>query len=95
MGGQDVDGINDNGQYLVDVCAERGLFLGNSFFQHKLIHRYTWARGNERSLVDYIAADNRLKQDVVDARVAGGLFNLWSVQKMSKHMTWCFLGVLL
>ncbi len=25
-----------------------------------MIHRYTWARGNERSLIDYIAVDNRL-----------------------------------
>ncbi len=28
----------------MDVCAERGLFLSNTFFQHKMIHRYTWRR---------------------------------------------------
>ncbi len=44
-----VDGVNENEQYLADICAERGLFLTNTF-QHKMIHRYTWARGNERSL---------------------------------------------
>ncbi len=33
------DGINENGEHLVVVCAERGLFLTNTFFQHKLIHR--------------------------------------------------------
>ncbi len=34
-----VDGVNENGEYLVDICAERGLFLSNTSFQHKMIHR--------------------------------------------------------
>ncbi len=45
-----VDGVSGNGHNLVDICAERGLFLSNTF-QHKMIHRYTWARANERSLL--------------------------------------------
>ncbi len=48
-----VKGVNENRQHLVDICAERGLFLSNTSFQHKMIHRYTWARGNDRSLIDY------------------------------------------
>ncbi len=55
-----VERVNENGQYLVDICAERWLFLLNTF-QHKMMHRYTWARGNE-SLIDYIAVDNRLRR---------------------------------
>ncbi len=62
-----VEGVNENGQYLVDTCAERGLFLSNTFFQHKMVHRYTWARGNEKSLIDYIAVDNRLRREVEDS----------------------------
>ncbi len=54
-----VDGVNENGQYLVDICAVKGLFLTNTFFQHKMIHRYTWARGNERSLINYTDAPRR------------------------------------
>ncbi len=46
-----VDGVNGNGQYLIDICAEWGLFLAN-IFEHKMIHRYTWARGNESHLID-------------------------------------------
>ncbi len=34
-----VDGVNENTEHLVDVYAERGLFLANAFFQHRLIHR--------------------------------------------------------
>ncbi len=50
------------------------MFLSNTFFQHKMIHRYTWARGNERSLMDYTAVDNRLRREVEDAKVVRGLF---------------------
>ncbi len=48
----------------MDVCAERGLFLASMFFKHKMIHRYTWRRREdgreEKSLIDYIAVDERL-----------------------------------
>ncbi len=69
-----VEGVNENGQYLVDICAERGLFLSSTFFQHKMIHRYTWARGNKRSMIDYIAVDSSLRREVEDAKVVRGLW---------------------
>ncbi len=59
----------------MDICAERGLFLSNTSFQCKMIHRYTWARGNERSLIDYTAVDNRLRREVEDAKVVRGMFS--------------------
>ncbi len=37
VGKYGVEGVNENGQYLVDICAERDI----------------WARGNERSLILY------------------------------------------
>ncbi len=61
--------------YIFTLGAERGLFLSNTFFQHKMIHRYTWARGDKRSLIDYIAVDNRLRREVEDAKVVRGLFS--------------------
>ncbi len=68
-----VEGVNENGKHLVDVCAERELFLVYTFFQHKMIHRYTWRKRDDRreqkSLIDYIAVDERLKKDVHDAEV--------------------------
>ncbi len=76
VGKWEVDGVNENGEHLVDVCAERGLFLANTFFQHKMIHRYTGRRredgGEEKSLIDYIAVDERLRKDVMDAKVVRG-----------------------
>ncbi len=74
MGRYGVEGVNKNGQHLMDIYAERGLFLSNTFFQHKMIHRYAWARGDERSLIDYIAVDNRLRREVQDDKFVRGLF---------------------
>ncbi len=33
-----IPGKNENGEWLVDICAERGLSLANTFFQHKNIY---------------------------------------------------------
>ena len=41
--------VNENSEYLVNVCLEMGLFLANTLFKHKMIRRYTWRMmdGNE------------------------------------------------
>ncbi len=49
--------------------------MENIFFQHKMIHSYTWAKGNERSLTDYTTVDNRLRREVEDAKVVRGIFS--------------------
>ncbi len=58
--------MNENGEHPVDVCTERGLFLANTFFQHKLIHMYTWRRredgGKERRMIDYYIAVHETKK---------------------------------
>ncbi len=71
-----VDGVNDNGQYLVNIGAERWLFLMNTS-EHKMILRYTEARGNERNLIDYTsrAVDNGLRREVEAAKVVRGMFS--------------------
>ncbi len=61
----------------MDACAERGLFLANTFFQHKMIHVYTWRRranrGKQKSLIDYISVNEKLKRDVHDAKEVRGV----------------------
>ncbi len=64
--------MNENGEHLAESCAERGMFLANTFFQHKVIHRYKWRREDgedDRCMIDYIAVDERLRKDVLDAKV--------------------------
>ena len=37
----DVLGINENGEKLVEVCSERRLSIGNTWFQKRLIQKYS------------------------------------------------------
>jgi len=93
-----VPGRNENGDSLVELCAERGLFLANTYFEHKMIHRYTWRRGSlqneQKGLIDFIAVDKRLKRDVTDAKVVRGMFersdHLAVLMKMEVHERWMF-----
>ena len=79
VGKYGIDGMNENGEMLINICAERCLFLANTFFEHKLIHRFTWVgvggREGQKSMIDFIAADERIRADVVDAKVVRGLFS--------------------
>ena len=36
-----VPGKNDNGRRVVEFCAERGLHVGNRYFKHRSLHKYT------------------------------------------------------
>ncbi len=93
-----VEGVNENDEQLVDVCAERGLFVANTFFQHKMIHWYTWRRRDDRSdqksMIDYIAVDERLKRDVHDVKVVRGVLegsdHYAVVVKMTVRDKWKF-----
>ena len=60
VGKRGVNGVNVNCEYLVNICTERGLFLANTFFQPKMVHRYTGRRddeGERKSMIDYKAVD--------------------------------------
>ncbi|XP_052748322.1 uncharacterized protein LOC128200112 [Galleria mellonella] len=85
--------VNENGESLLEVCLERNLVVTNTLFSHKLIHMYTWQRQTERSMIDFVIVDERLRAKVKDTRVyrgtnvgtdhflvisrIGGLFNKW------------------
>ncbi len=79
----------------MDISAERGLFLSNTF-QQKMIHRYTWARGDDKSLIVYIGVDSRLRREVEDAKVVRGLYsdldNFAVVAKVRMRERWEFKG---
>ena len=36
-----VPGENDNGKRVVEFCAERGPCVGNTYFKHRGLHKYT------------------------------------------------------
>ncbi|KAK2723888.1 hypothetical protein QYM36_002297 [Artemia franciscana] len=42
--------INENGTQLIDYALSNGLIIGGSMFDHKTIHKYTWAKLETRAL---------------------------------------------
>ncbi len=36
---------NENGEWFIDVCTERELFLANTFIQQNIINWYIYRRG--------------------------------------------------
>merc|ERR1712002_118694 len=56
-----VPDVNENGERLVEVCAERRMSVGNTWFQKRLCQKYTreGEGGQGRSLIDYVLVDER------------------------------------
>ena len=43
-----VPGENDNGRRVVEFCVEWGLYMANTYFKHRSVHKYTrLARGRD------------------------------------------------
>ena len=82
---------NENDEYLEDNCAWRSVFC-KQLLSKKMIHRYTWTKGNMKSLIDLIALDERMKREVMDAkivRVISSCSDHFSVLAKARiRMTW-------
>jgi len=54
-----IPGVNENGEYLLEMCEERGLVIGNTLFKKTDIHKYMWITGNgkQKALMDYVLID--------------------------------------
>ena len=69
-----VPGVNENGERLVEMCAERRMIIGNTWFQKRLFQKYAreGEDGRERSLIDYVLVDERNKRSLEDVNVFMG-----------------------
>ena len=85
-----VQGINDNGEKLIEVCSERNLIIGNTCFKKRMIHKYTWERvahGRvvDRALMDFVIVSRRLRGRLLDVNVmrgaAGGMSDHYLVEE--------------
>lgn len=65
---------NGNGNRLLDFCMGFGLVITNSFFNHKMIHKYTWENPTRRlrSILDYVLVSADIRRFVLDTRVYRG-----------------------
>lgn len=69
------------GSALVDIYAERRLLVTNTFFRHKLIHKYTWRverttygkTVEHKALIDFVCVEDSLKGRVLDTRAVRGM----------------------
>ena len=90
LGKHGVPGVNENGERLLEVCTERRLIIGNTWFQKKLVHKFTreGENGQERSLIDYVLVDEKSKRFLEDVNVyrgaAGGMSDHYLVEAKVK-----------
>ena len=78
LGRYGVPGVNESGERLLDMCVEKELAVGNSFFRKRNVNKYTWMRvvgGRvvERALMDYILISKRMVGRVKDVHVFRGV----------------------
>ena len=59
---------------VISFCAVNGLTIGNTFFQHKLVHKKTWRSPDGMALdeIEYICISTRGKSSLQDVRVRRG-----------------------
>ena len=51
VGRHGVPGRNESGEWLLEMCAEQELVVGNGWFK-KNVYKYTWLRMAEGRVVD-------------------------------------------
>lgn len=66
--------MNNNGQRVLELCAQNGLLLGATHFQHKDIHKYTWKSpdGKIRNQIDHIIVNRKWKRSLKNVRTYRG-----------------------
>ena len=73
-----VQGENESGERMIDMCVEQELAVGNSYFKKKRKNKYTWIRvaaGRviERALMDYVLIARRVIGRLKDVHVFRGM----------------------
>ena len=70
LGRHGADICNENGKRLLQFSSEHNLWISNTWFPHKRIHKYTWeCRGKGlRSLIDYFLVSKEARKQVTDVK---------------------------
>ena len=65
---------NENGRRLLQFSSEHNLWITNTWFPHKRIHKYMWeCRGKGlRSLIDYFLVGKEARKQVIDVKAVRG-----------------------
>ncbi|GBP28702.1 hypothetical protein EVAR_19743_1 [Eumeta japonica] len=63
--------VNENCFLLLD--QEFNLCVTSTIFDHRRIHSYTWRRGQDKSMIDFVIVHDQLRTKIVDTRVYCGV----------------------
>lgn len=65
---------DDNGEKMTMVCGTVGLSVGNTFFQHKKMHKTTWTfpDGKATNEIDYFCISSRWRSSLMDVHAYRG-----------------------
>ena len=74
IGDYGVHGMNESGEWMVDLCMQYEMAVCNTFFKKRDVHKYTWVRkvrGEivESALMDYMCISGKYKARVTDVNV--------------------------
>ena len=74
MGKNGLGEASDNGERMKDLCANHGLVIGGSVFQHRRIHKVTWVSPDHRTenQIDHICISKRFRRSMADVRAYRG-----------------------
>ena len=72
-----VPGENENGRRVAEFCAERELCVGNTYFEHKNLHKYTRVVRSQdgvevKSMTDMMLVKKYMLLYVQDVRAVRG-----------------------
>ena len=65
-------GINDNGGRIINFATSKNVFVKNTIFPHRNIHKYAWINGKTYNQTDHILIDRRWHSSILDVRSFGG-----------------------
>ena len=73
----DINVTNESGEWLLEMCAEQELVVGNSWFKKNDVYKYTWLRMAEgrvvdNALMDYVLLPRRMVGRLLDVKVWRG-----------------------
>lgn len=70
IGNHGIGQRNENGQLLLELCAEKNLHIANTRFKPKNMHKVTWKhpRSREWHILDYIIVRSNNIRDVLRCR---------------------------
>ncbi|XP_058456421.1 craniofacial development protein 2-like [Malaya genurostris] len=64
---------NENGLRLIDFATSKNMAIKSTFFQHRLLHRYTWRSPIQTEThIDHVLIDGRHFSDIIDVRTCRG-----------------------